>query len=221
MICTVPPKTPREAASCPGSVTQPGPGAAARALQSLGKHSTDPQNRRPRISQVRSSFSVQTPLDFALEVLSLPQWFVLPPSALQFHLLQQEGFCLKPHKIQIDVTAESSHLLIGMRKGSIVKLILHFQLTNLELGCHRKLINSRVCSCMGRECAARRAPAVSERLGSHLTLRAVPSSAVYGHLLIRTHSRIQSFHHLLQKAGVRLPPDFLPHGNIWEKTPGL
>lgn len=180
MTCIVPPKTPREAPSYPRNVTQPRSGAAARALQSLGKHSTDPQNRRTRVSQVRSSFSVQTPLDFALEVLSLPQWFVLPPSALQFHLLQQEELCLKPHKIQIDVTAESSHLLIGMRKGSRVKLILHFQLTNLELGCHRKWINSRVCSCMGRECAARTAPAVSEGLGSHLTLRAVPraSSAV-------------------------------------------
>lgn len=42
-----------------------------------------------------------TPLDFALEVLSFSQWFVLPPSALQFHLLQEEEFCLKPTKSRL------------------------------------------------------------------------------------------------------------------------
>lgn len=161
MTCTVSPKTPWEAASCPR------PGSAARALQSFGKHSTDPRTGGKK-------FSVQTPLDFGLEVLSLPQWFVLPPSALQFHLLQEEEFCLKPHKIQTDVTVKSSHLLIGMRKGGRVILILHFQLTNLELGCHRKFINPKICSSLGRECTARTAPAVSKGLGSHSILRPTP-----------------------------------------------
>lgn len=101
---------------------------------------------------------------------------------------------------------------------SRVKLILHFQLTNLELGCHGKLINSQVCSSMGRECAARTAPAVSEGLGSELS----PGPPVLPLLLMGTsssehHSRIQSFHHLLQKAGVRLPPDFRPRGNMGKK----
>lgn len=101
---------------------------------------------------------------------------------------------------------------------SRVKLILHFQLTNLEFGCHGKLINSQVCSSMGRECAARTAPAVSEGLGSELS----PGPPVLPLLLMGTsssghHSRIQSFHHLLQKAGVRLPPDFLPRGNMRKK----
>lgn len=181
MTCIVSPKTPLEAPSCARSVTQPRPGSAARSLQSLGKHSTDPQNSRQSISQVRSSFSVHTPLDFASQVLILPQWFVLPPSAVQFHLLQEEEFCLKPHKIQTDVTAESNHLLIGMRKGSRVKLILHFQLTNLECGCQGESINSRICSSMGRGCAARTAPAVSEGLGSQLTLRAAPRAPVLPH----------------------------------------
>lgn len=101
----------------------------------------------------------------------------------------------KTHKIQTDVTAESSHLLIGMRKGSRVKLILHFQLTNLELGSHRKSIHSKICSSRGRECAARAAPAVSEGLGSHLTLRAVPratSAALLGSSSSGHPSRIQS-----------------------------
>lgn len=137
----------------------------------LRKTQHRPQNGRQRISHVRSSLSVRTPLDFGLEVLSLPQWFMLPPSALQFHLLQEEEFCLKPHKIQTDVTVKSSHLLIGMRKGGRVILILHFQLTNLELGCHR---NSKICSSLGRECAARTAPAVSKGLGSHSILRPMP-----------------------------------------------
>lgn len=226
--------------SCARSVTQPRPGSAARSLQSLGKHSTDAQNSRQSISQVRSSFSVHTPLDFASQVLILPQWFVLPPSAVQFHLLQEEEFCLKPHQIQTDVTAESNHLLRGMRKGSRVKLILHFQLTNLECGCQGKSINSRIYSSKGRGCAARTAPAVSEGLGSQLTLRAAPraTSAAPLVLMVTTpchtqwsqqpvqershlssghHSGIQSFHHLLQKAGVRLPPDFLPRGNMGEK----
>lgn len=52
----------------------------------------------------------------------------------------------KPCEIQTGVTAQASCLLTCIGKGSEVKHIAPFPLTNLEVGCHRDLVNSKLRS---------------------------------------------------------------------------
>lgn len=78
--------------------------------------------------------------------------------------------CIKRCKSKADVSAESSCLLTWIRKGSEVKLILHFQLTNLELGCPGNLVTSKICSGPARGSAPRTVPAVSKGPALHLIL---------------------------------------------------